>query len=133
MTLDMPTAPAADPTLRERVQVSDAVVRARMTSQSQKVEDTGTTYTVTLQPVEVIAGKNAGSEFTVSFANNSPSAGILKNRADDLVTKRTSFVAFLRTFAARADGDPELHFHFAPDTTEVVKAVRDAAAQQELR
>ena len=132
MTLDQPASPDSDPVLRERVQVSDGVARVRISSSTSKDEDTGSTYTLTMKTAEVLAGKSPGDEFTISFGKDNRTTGILKNRADDLVSSRKAFVAFVRTFV-RPDGDSELHFHLSPDTPEVVKAVHDVNAQQELK
>jgi hypothetical protein len=132
LELDQASAPNSDPVLRERVQVADAVMRARVTSATSKDEDTGTTFTLTLGALEVLNGKSPGDEVTISFLRGNPSTGLLKSRAEGLVRSRRTFVAFVRAFQ-RPDGDAEIHFHLAADNPETVKAVRNAAAMQELR
>jgi hypothetical protein len=133
LELDEGTAPAADPVLRERTQVADAVARVKVTTVTTKVEDTGTTYQVTLRLLEVLTGKNAPPpEFTVQIPNDNASVGIMKNQGQTFVDQGKTFLCFVRAFV-RADGDTDLHFHMGPDKPDEIKAVRDAAAQQELR
>ena len=132
LELDQGSPPGADATLRERTQVADSVLRLKMVSYTSKNEDTGTTYSITLRAVEVLAGKPQVADLTVVVGKDNPSAGLLKSRADGLVQKQVPFVGFVRAFA-QPDGDAETHFHLSPDSADVVKAVRDAAAQQELR
>jgi hypothetical protein len=133
LELDEGTAPAADPVLRERTQVSDAVARVKVTTVTSKREDTGTSYQLSMRLLEVLTGKNPPPpEFTVTIPQGSPSEGIMKNQGQTFVDTGKTFLCFVRAFA-RADGDTDLHFHIAPDQADELKAVRDAAAQQELR
>jgi hypothetical protein len=68
----------------------------------------------------------------VNIPEGSASGGIMKNQGQQFVDKGKTFLCFVRAFV-RADGDSDLHFHMAADQPDGVKAVRDAAAQQELR
>ena len=130
IALDPTGDPRADRTLRERAQVGDAVVRARVTTVTAKQEDQGTHYIVGLQSLETLAGRFPPKEtFELVVGRTSPSAGIFKRLESAVVGK--TFVAFIRTFV-RPDGDAETHFHLAPDTKEEAGAVRDAAALQGL-
>jgi hypothetical protein len=133
LQLDEGTAPAADPVLRERTQVSDAVARVKVTTVTTKVEDTGTSYQMTLRTLEMLTGKNPPPpEFSVTIPQGSTSAGIMKNQGQTFVDGGKTFLCFVRAFV-RPDGDTDLHFHIATDAPDEIKAVRDAAAQQELR
>lgn len=133
LELDKGLAPSEDPLLRERTQVGDAVARVKMTTVTTKNEETGTSYQIGLRTLQVLTGKNPPpAEFQVTLPNGSESSGIMKNQGQQFVEQGKTFVAFLRSYA-RADGEPEIHFHLAPDAADEIKAVRDAAAQQELR
>jgi len=124
-------SPRADPQLRERAQVSDAVVRVRVATVTAKKDGPEATYQIGLHAVEKLAGGQAPSEeFTLTIGKTSESHGIMKNFESRLVGY--PFVAFVRTFV-RPDGDPEMHFHLAPDTKDVKTAVAEALALSELK
>ncbi len=126
ISLDPTGDPRSDRTLRERTQVGDAVVRVRVTTITAKQEENGTGYVLGLQTLEKLAGRFPPNvTFEIAVGRTSPSVGILKSLEGAVVGK--SFVAFLRTFA-RPNGEPETHFHFAPDTKDERGAVSDAAA-----
>jgi hypothetical protein len=120
-----------DPLLRERAQVSDAVLRVKVQTLTTKKDGPESTFQIGLKTVEHIAGEHAPpAEFTVRVDKTSESLGILKNFESRLVGY--AFVAFVREFV-RPDGDTELHFHLAPDTKDVKAAVVEALALKELK
>jgi hypothetical protein len=123
--------PETDNRLRERTQVGDAVVRARVITVS---EDTAHNWQLVFQSVEVIrSSKGDGTvekDFILQVQPTDPSAGILKSMSGRLVGH--TFVVFLRTFrhgsGAQAGDDADLHFHVAPDTKDEIASVRAALA-----
>jgi hypothetical protein len=125
ITLDVGVDPRTDRLLRERVQVGDSTSRVRVTTVTAKEEDNGTRYVVGLKSLEPLAGHFPQSEtFEVTVGKSSPSTGILKGLDGQIVGK--TFVGFVRAFV-RPDGDPEVHFHLAPDSKDEIAAVKDAA------
>jgi hypothetical protein len=124
-------AARSDARLRERTQVSDAVLRVRVATVTSKNDGPESTYQLGLHTLEPMSGKHPPPpDFTVRIDKSSESHGIMRNLESRLVGY--SFVAFVREFV-RPDGDSELHFHLAPDTKEVKAAVIDAIALQELK
>ena len=117
-------SPKADAMLRERAQVSDAVLRVRVATVTGKKDGPEATFQLGLHTVEKMTGTNAPpADFTVGIGKTSESHGILKNFEGRLVGY--PFIAFVREFV-RPDGDHEVHFHLSPDTKEVKSAVGDA-------
>jgi hypothetical protein len=130
ISMEAKVDPRTDKRLRERAQVGDAVIRLRVTTLTAKQEDSGTRYLVGLKTIEVLTGQfPPGDTFEITVSQLSPAAGILKSMQDQFVGK--TFVGFVRAFV-RADGDQELHFHFAPDSPAEAIAVKDAAALSSL-
>jgi len=124
MDYDKGYTPKADPLLRERAQVSDAVVRVKVQTVTGKTDGPEKSYQLGLHTVETVAGTHSpGDDFTVGVNKSSESHGILKNFEGRLVGY--PFVAFVREFV-RPDGDREVHFHLSPDTKEVKTAVGNA-------
>lgn len=124
MDFDRGYTPKSDPMLRERAQVSDAVLRVKITTVTGKKDGPEASYQLGLHIVEKLTGKNPPpDDFTVAVSKASESHGILKNFEGRLVGY--PFVAFVREFV-RPDGDHEVHFHLSPDTKEVKSAVGDA-------
>jgi hypothetical protein len=124
MDYDKGYTPRADPLLRERAQVSDAVLRVKVQTVTGKTDGPEKTYQLGLHIVEKLTGANAPpADFTVGVNKSSESHGILKNFEGRLVGY--PFVAFVREFV-RPDGDREIHFHLSPDTKDVKTAVGDA-------
>src|SRR4051812_43851630 len=88
LELDQTSTPRGDPLLRERAQLSDVVVRARVSTVTGKVEGVDTTYQIGFRVLETLGGKHpVGEEFNVRFAKGSPSSGILKSFEGRLVGK----------------------------------------------
>jgi hypothetical protein len=124
LDFDKGYSPRSDPMLRERAQVSDAVLRVRIATVTGKKDGPESTYQLGLHIIEKMAGDNPPpADFTVAVGKTSESIGILKNFEGRLVG--FPFVAFVREFV-RPDGDHEVHFHLSPDTKEVKAAVGDA-------
>ena len=120
MDFDKGYSAKADPLLRERAQVSDAVLRVKVSTVTGKKDGPEATYQLGLHIIEKMTGANPPPpDFTVTVNKSSESHGILKNFEGRLVGY--PFVAFVREFV-RPDGDHEVHFHLSPDT----KAVKDA-------
>jgi hypothetical protein len=124
--LDREGAPMADNRLRERAQVCDGVVRARVVTVTSKQEETGLSWQIGLHTVEKLAGSRApDGDFTLTVRETDPAAGIL--RAFDARFIGVHLVAFVRAFApAEADSEPDVHFHIGPDQKDEVDAVRAA-------
>ena len=124
LDFDKGYSPRSDPMLRERAQVSDAVLRVRIATVTGKKDGPESTYQLGLHIIEKMAGDHPPpADFTVAVGKTSESIGILKNFEGRLVG--FPFVAFVREFV-RPDGDREVHFHLSPDTKEVKAAVGDA-------
>ena len=116
--------PKYDPLFLERAQTADGVLRVRVVTVVSKKEERGTSFVLKLRTEKKLAGANPPEEvFQVQVGPDAPSVGILRTMDSDIVGKR--FVAFVRSFV-RSDGDSEIHFHFAPDTKEVVEGSTDA-------
>jgi hypothetical protein len=130
MDYDRGYSPRADALLRERAQVSDAVLRIKIATVTAKTDGAEKTYQLGLHTVEKMTGDNPpAADFTVSVTKSSEAHGILKNFEGRLVGY--PFIAFVREFV-RPDGDREVHFHLSPDTKEVKVAVGDAVVLGEI-
>lgn len=126
-SLDDPNAtpPIADAILRERAQVGDAVVRARVDTVTMKKEEReghAVTFELGLRVVEKLAG-DVPDELVVRLGKKSPSAALVESLGAQL-TKRT-FVVFVRAFRG-ANGKPRYYAHFSSDAPDVVVAVKAA-------
>lgn len=131
--------PGSDNLLRERAQIGDAVVRARVTTVN---EDTTQAWQLVFHTVEVLhvpASSGSGNgpvpvatDFTLLVEPTDPSAGIVKSMSSHLTGH--GFVVFLRTFARGSPGDEsDLHFHIAMDSKDEVQAVRSAIVLGEVQ
>jgi len=127
----------SDMALRERTQVSDATLRARIVTVTVRDENTGRSWLLGLQSLGVLTGQRPpGSEFTVEVDPTNPAAGILRAMEARLVGM--TFVAFIREYAVQstegAVGEgTRWHFHLARDDKSEIAAVREAAALGEVR
>lgn len=131
LDFDRSYVPKADPLLRERTQLGDAVLRVRVSTVTAKNDGPAPIYQIGLQTVEKLSGEHPpATSFTVQIDKSSESHGIMKNFESRLVSY--AFVAFVREFV-RADGDHDIHFHLAPDSKEVRAAVVDAVALSGLK
>lgn len=129
--IDPANAPRADPLLRERAQVGDAVLRVRVSTITAKREDTGTSYQLGFHILAKLAGSAPPDDgFMVTVPRDSPSRGTLASFEGRIVGM--TLVIFVRAFV-RPDGDQELHFHVGPDSADEIQAVKDAMALSELK
>ena len=140
--------PRSDNLLRERTQVCDVVLRARITTVTEKVDDDGgRSWQVSMHTLEHVAGEHAprdlGTDFVLKVDRTDPAAGIMRAYQSNLVGK--SFVAFLREFAKAGsttapgpDGtspapEPDLHFHLGRDDRNELEAVKAAVALADVQ
>jgi hypothetical protein len=129
LDLEQMAIPRTDALLRERAQVSDAALRVRITTMTEKQDGAESMFQLGVHPLETLAGPfPPDGDFTVSIFPKSPSIGIVKNLSNAIVGK--TFVGFVRAFVL-SDGDREVHFHFAPDTKPEVAAVKEATTKNE--
>jgi hypothetical protein len=132
LSLDTPSNAKADPMLRERTQVSDAVLHVQVATMSSKNEDTGVTYTIGFRVLEKLAGNaSPGEEFSVKLGKSSPSVGLVRNFEERLVGKKV--VIFVRAFAVGQGEEADLHFHVVPDSKEELDAIHSAALLAEMK
>jgi len=123
--------PRTDNLLRERTQVGDAVVRARITTVTSKEEDRGRSWQLGLHTLERIGGSGPlDADFTLRVGAADVSSGIVRAFENRLIGQ--SFVAFVREFI-RPGGETELHFHLAPDAKDEVDAVKSAVLLDQVR
>jgi hypothetical protein len=129
LDLEQVTDPRTDALLRERTQLSDAALRVRITTLTEKSEGAQPLFQLGVRILETVAGPFPPPDnFTVTVRAGSPSMGIVKNLESAIIGR--SFVAFVRAFVL-SDGERELHFHLAPDTKPEVAAVREAMQKNE--
>ncbi len=129
IVLDEPArgTPREDAVLRERTQVGDGVVRARVQTVTMKKEEReghDVTFELGLEVVEKLAG-DVPEELVVRLGKTSPSAGIVESMGAQLADK--TFVVFVRRFNGPND-KPRYYAHFSADSKDIIAAVKDAAA-----
>lgn len=134
LSLDDSKTPLTDTTLRERTQVGDAVVRAKVQTITEKKEERdghADEFQLGLTVLEKLTGEHPPEgDFVVRLDETSPSAGILKSLGARLGGK--TFVVFVKQFKG-ADGEPRYYAHFAADSKDVIAAVKDAVALAEFK
>jgi hypothetical protein len=131
LNLDDARTPQSDSIVRERTQVGDAVVRAKVQTVTQKHDGDAVEYQLGLVVLEKLGGEHPPpDEFVVRFDKTSPSAGIVRSLDARLGNK--TFIVFVREFKG-TDGEPRFYAHFAADTKDVVAAVKDAMALSEFK
>jgi hypothetical protein len=130
--LDRALPPMTDKLLRERAQVGDAVVRARVTTVTSKDEDKGRSWQIGFHSIERLGGTGPlATEFTVHMDQRSASAGMMRAFGGRLINM--TFIAFVREFARpEAPGESDLHFHLTPDSKADVAAVHAAFTKEEV-
>ena len=130
LDLDASSTPKGDRYFRQRAQEADVIVRARVSTVTGKQDGPDTSYHVGFKVVEVIGGTHPlGDELVVRMDRSSPGIGVVRSFEGRLVGRTMVVVA--RAFV-RPDGDQEIHVHVAPDTKEVVAAVREAVILNEV-
>jgi len=130
LTLEGPS-PRLDAHLRERAQTADVVSRVRV--QTVTVDSVGDQQTYHLG-IEVgtptlAAARLPERSFELSIKSSSSAFGIAKSF--DARLRGQVFVGFLKRYGVD-EGEPVLHWHLAPDTAEVVAAVKEAVALREI-
>ncbi len=131
LNLDEGRTPQTDAAVRERTQVGDAVVRARVDTITQRRNGDENEFQLGLRVIEKLGGEHAPpDEFVVPIGKSSPSAGIVRSLDARLGGK--TFVVFIREFKG-PDGEPRFYAHFAADTKDVIAAVKDAMALSEFK
>jgi hypothetical protein len=112
--------------LPERVGAADGVVRARVVTITSKTEDSGEGLQLSLRALETITGRQPPvGEFVVYAPARSSAVGLLKAIEGRLVG--STFVVFVRGFAAEGSDDGALHFHLAPDDQDEQDRIRAAS------
>lgn len=131
LELDVAATPRADPILRERTQIGDAVVRVRISTVTAAGYGKAMRHQLIMQTLEKLAGERPPPPtFTVTLDDSSPSVGIVRNLESRLGGK--TFIAFVKAFGATVSGpsgepaERQYHFHMAPDTRDVRDAVAEA-------
>jgi hypothetical protein len=130
LSLDGPS-PRQDRNLRERAQTADVVARVRI--QTVTVDSVGDqqTYHIGIQVgvPTLTEAKVPDRTFELSIRSTSNSFGIA--RSFDARLRGKTFVGFVKRFGAE-DGELAVHWHLAPDTAEVVAAVKEAVVLREI-
>jgi hypothetical protein len=130
LSLEGPT-PRADAHLRERAQTADVVARVRV--QTVTVDSAGErqTYHLGIQVgVPTLAAARVNDRtFELSIRPQSGAFGIA--RSFDARLRGQTFVGFIKRYGSD-DGEVQVHWHLAPDTAEVVAAVKEAVALGEV-
>lgn len=122
LNLDDARTPRTDPALRERTQLADGTARVGITTVTGRGDGIDVEYVITIKVVEKLSGE-LPEEMSIYVGKQSPSLGIVKSLDSRLGGK--TFVGFLKEFRG-PDGEPRWHFHFSPDTKDVVEAVKEA-------
>ena len=124
-------SPRADRFLRERSQTADVVARVRVNTVTVDTVGDDTTYHLNIQVgVPTLAKpKIEDRAFELIIRSSNRAFGIA--RAFDSRLRGQTFIGFVNRFANQ-DGEPEVHWHLAPDTAEVAAAVKEAVALGEL-
>ncbi|MEO8874834.1 MAG: hypothetical protein ABI461_04530, partial [Polyangiaceae bacterium] len=126
---DAAVDPRIDSKFRERAQLADGIVRSRLETVTVRGDGATARYDMAFRAVEKLAGDAPKDEFTLHIEGDNPSSAIVRSMQTTLGGK--TFVVFMREFA-RADGEPEWHFHISPDTKEVASAARDATTLAQM-
>jgi hypothetical protein len=131
--LDRTPPPMNDALLRERAQVGDAVVRARVTTITSKEEDKGRSWQVGFHTIERLGGSGPlPIDFVAQIDSNGASAGIMRSFGGRLIG--AIFVVFAREFARpNGLGDTDLHVHVVQDDKADVTAVHSAFTADKVR
>lgn len=125
-------SPLRDNLLRERTEVGDAVVRARVTTVTSKQEDRGRSWQLGFHALEHLAGSGPlDADFTLQVDATDPAAGIVKAYENRLIG--ATFVVFVREFARPGADEGDWHYHIAADQKDELDAVRAAVLLQQVR
>jgi hypothetical protein len=125
----VPTRP--DRTLRERIDDSDSVVRARIATVTASCDDTGCGWRLDLEVLQTLAGAaKDGDRIVLRVGSTDPSASLLRRLDTQLVEHTVVF--FLRTFLG-TDREDRVCFHASPDRPDELAAIRTATLLNEAR
>jgi hypothetical protein len=124
-------SPRSDPLLRERAQTADLVAHVKVTTVTADTVGDEVTYHLVVQAVDppLASARITERSFELSIGRKGQAYPIAK--ALDSRLRGLTFIAFIRRFAA-TDRDSVVHWHLAPDTAEVVAAVKEAVMLKEL-
>ncbi|HMJ52158.1 MAG TPA: cobalamin ABC transporter substrate-binding protein [Polyangiaceae bacterium] len=127
---DVADNPRTDAVLRARTQRAEVVARARISTVSVDSAGGRPVYRLRFTFVEplVVSRGFSGNQIEIAVRDDSPAFGIVKWLDTRLIGH--SFVAFFHRFAGNYE--PEVRFHLSPDDPQVLAAVRDASALNEL-
>jgi hypothetical protein len=130
------TSPLRDNLLRERTQVGDAVVRARVITVTTKQEDRGRTFQLGFHTVEHLAGTGPlDVDFTLRVDAADPAAGIVGAYETRLIG--STFVVFTREFARpgapQSASESDWRYHIARDKKDELEAVHAAILLDQVR
>jgi hypothetical protein len=118
--------------LRERTNLGDGVVRARVVSLTSAQDDSGPRWFVGLHTVERLTGeRQVPDNFTLLIDGKAPGARLVRALDGQIIGAKV--VAFLREFVSTQGKKGELHFHLAGDSKDETDAVRVAALVGDLR
>lgn len=120
-----------DPVLRERARTAELVGRMRVTTVTAESLDGIATYRIVVQMMSApfITPRISGTSWELVVGPKAPAHGLM--RAFDTRLRGASFIGFLRRFVGEG-GEPELHWHLSPDSTDVAAAVGGALGLAEL-
>lgn len=124
-------SPAEDPYLLRRTESGDFVGRVTVRGLDIGRAGAKTLYTLNVRavPPPMSPPHTEQRDFDLEIGPAAPAFGVVRTVEHDL--RDHLFIAFLKRFHG-PDG-PEVHFHLTADTPEVVAAVREAAALDEVR
>lgn len=123
LELNVTAVPRSDPTLRERTQTGDAVLRVRVDTVTQSGYGKQVRHQLTLSTLEKLTGEHPPPQnFVVTMDESNPSIGIVRSLEARLGGK--TFIAFVKAF--NQDGERQYHFHLAADAKDVRAAVQEA-------
>lgn len=128
LDLEQPKSPIRDVAFRDRVKASDAVVRVRIATVTEKNDGVGrSVYELNVRIMETIWGAYPPKQESVSLLVTSTGGayGVVKALEGRLIGK--DMLVFLKRFSV-PDGEGEYHFHATADSELVRKAVREATS-----
>ena len=126
---DVGENPRTDPVLRARAQSAEVVARTRISTVSIDSVGGKPVYRLRFTFVEPpVVARFSGDQIEIAVDDASPAFGIVKWLDTKLIGH--SFVGFFHRFAGSLE--PEVRFHLSPDDPQVVAAVRDASALNDL-
>ncbi len=134
--LDMDNSfhPRSDATLRERAQVSDAILRVKITTVTNKIDEGANGgYEVGVKQLEWIGGDHppGTDQFNIRMRKSTQTNGIMKTMEGRMVG--TEFIVFLRQFTGADPSERDFHAHFSPASKDVKAAIGDAIVLRELK